>query len=135
MSNGLTLECTATIAASASAGTIKAVSIKTDPTVSSVTELQVPLSETWIFTDVYILAAADSGTSSPVITFDKNRGNTLVTTPPLSSMLITNNTRPRFSPKPVGYNGGDIVRMFAYTTIDNDASADSIKFYVACSIS
>jgi len=135
MSNGITLECTATIVANATAGTIKAVSIKTDPTVSSVTELQVPLSETWVFTDLYILASADAGTSNPVVNFDKNRGNSLVTSPPLATMLITNNTRPRFSPRPIGYNGGDLIRMFLYTTVANDAVADDIKFYVACSIS
>lgn len=135
MTNGITLECTATIDASLGAGTIKAVSIKTDPTVSSVTELQVPLSETWVFTDLYILASGDAGTSNPIVNFDKNRGNSLASTPPLSTMLITNNTRPRFSPRPLGFSGGDIIRMFLFTTIANDGSADSIKYYVACSIS
>jgi hypothetical protein len=134
MSSGLVLECTATVGASDVAGTIDVVSLKTDPTVSSVTELQVPLTENWIATDLYILASADSGTSNPVVTMDKNRGRTLVQTPPLSSVLITNNTRPRFSPQPVGFEGGSIVRMFTHTTIDNDTAADSIKFFVAISI-
>jgi len=134
MSSGLVLECTATVGASDVAGTIDVVSLKTDPTVSAVTELQVPLTENWIATDMYILASADSGTSNPVVTMDKNRGRTLVQTPPLSSVLITNNTRPRFSPQPVGFEGGSIVRMFTHTTIDNDSTADSIKFFVAISI-
>ena len=134
MSSGLVLECTATVGASDVAGTIDVVSLKTDPTVSAVTELQVPLTENWIATDLYILASADSGTSNPVVTMDKNRGRTLVQTPPLSSVLITNNTRPRFSPQPVGFEGGSIVRMFTHTTIDNDTAADSIKFFVAISI-
>jgi len=134
MSSGLVLECTATVGASDVAGTIDVVSLKTDPTVSSVTELQVPLTENWIATDLYILASADSGTSNPVVTMDKNRGRTLVQTPPLSSVLITNNTRPRFSPQPVGFEGGSIVRMFTHTTINNNATADSIKFFVAISI-
>jgi hypothetical protein len=134
MSSGLVLECTATVGASDVAGTIDVVSLKTDPTVSAVTELQVPLTENWIATDMYILASADSGTSNPVVTMDKNRGRTLVQTPPLSSVLITNNTRPRFSPQPVGFEGGSIVRMFTHTTINNNATADSIKFFVAISI-
>jgi len=134
MSSGLVLECTTTVGASDAVGTIDVINMKTDPTVSSVTELQVPLTENWIATDLYILASADSGTSNPVVTMDKNRGRTLVQTPPLSSMLITNNTRPRFSPQPVGFEGGSIVRMFAHTTIANDTSADSIKFFVAISI-
>jgi hypothetical protein len=49
-------------------------------------------------------------------------------------VLITNNTRPRFSPQPVGFEGGSIVRMFTHTTIANDTVADSIKFFVAISI-
>jgi hypothetical protein len=134
MSSGLVLECTTTVGASDAVGTIDVINMKTDPTVSSVTELQVPLTENWIATDLYILASADSGTSNPVVTMDKNRGRTLVQTPPLSSMLITNNTRPRFSPQPVGFEGGSIVRMFAHTTIANDTVADSIKFFVAISI-
>jgi hypothetical protein len=56
------------------------------------------------------------------------------TTPPLSALLVSNNTRPRFLPSPVGFEAGSIVRMFSHTTIANDATADSIKFYVAVSI-
>ena len=51
MSSGLVLECTATVGASDVAGTIDVVSLKTDPTVSSVTELQVPLTENCIPAD------------------------------------------------------------------------------------
>ena len=134
MTNGLVLECTATVGASDVAGTIDVVSLKTDPTVSAVTELQVPLTENWIATDMYILASADAGTSNPIVTMDKNRGRKLVQTPPLGSMLITNNTRPRFSPQPIGFEAGSIIRMFTLTTIDNDATADSIKFFVAFTI-
>jgi hypothetical protein len=131
---GFVLECTATVAASDAAGTIDVVSMKTDPTVSSVTELFVPTTENWVFTDAYILASADAGTSSPMIDFDKNRGRSMGKTPPLSSLLVTNNTRPRFLPNPIGFEAGSIVRMFSNTTIANDGTADSVKFYVAVSI-
>lgn len=132
---GFILECTATVGASESAGTIDVVSMKTDPTVSSVTEMQVPLTENWVFTDCYILASADAGTSSPIVNFDKNRGRSMGSTPPLSAMLVTNNTRPRFLPSPIGFEGGSIIRMFTNSTIVNDGTADSIKFFVAVSIS
>lgn len=131
---GFILECTATVAASDAVGTIDVVSMKTDPTVSAVTELQTPLTENWVFTDAYILASADAGTSSPVVSFDKNRGRSMGSTPPLSALLVTNNTRPRFLPQPIGFEGGSIIRMFTNTTIANDTAADSIKFYVAVSI-
>ena len=131
---GFVLECSATVGASDVAGTMDVVTMKTDPTVSGVTELFVPTTENWVLTDAYILASADAGTSSPVVVFDKNRGRSMGTTPPLSALLVSNNTRPRFLPQAVGFEAGAIVRMFTHTTIDNNATADSIKFYVAVSI-
>ncbi len=131
---GFVLECTATVIASAVVGSQNVVTMKTDPTVSGVTELFVPQTESWIFTDAYILATADAGTSTPVVRFDKNRGRSMGQTPPISALLVTNNTRPRFLPSPIGFEAGSIVRMFTSTVIANDATADSIKFYVAVSI-
>ena len=132
--SGFVLECTASIAAADPAGTIDVVNMQTDSTVSPVTELFVPVTENWVFTDCYILAAADAGTSSPSIRFDKNRGRSMGTTPPLSALLVSNNTRPRFLPSSIGFEAGSIVRMFTATTIANDGTADAIKFFVAVSI-
>jgi len=132
--SGFVLECTATIAAADPAGTIDVVGMKTDSTVAAVTELFVPVTENWVFTDAYILLAADAGTSSPQCRFDKNRGRSMGTTPPLSALLVSNNTRPRFLPSSIGFEAGSIVRMFTSTTILNNAVADAIKFYVAVSI-
>jgi len=132
--SGFVLECTATVAASDAAGTIDVVNMQTDPTVNSVTELFVPVTENWVFTDAYILATADAGTSSPSVRFDKNRGRSMGTTPPLSALYVANNTRPRFLPSSIGFEAGSIVRMFTATTIANDATADAIKFFVAVSI-
>jgi len=135
--SGLVLNCTAQYVASAPAATVLSVTMQTSPTVTGVTELQVPLTENWIATDVYILAAAGAGSGTvinPVITMDKNRGRTLVQTPPLSAMLITSNTRPRFSPQPVGFEGGSIIRMFATSTVVNAAAISNIQFSVAISI-
>jgi hypothetical protein len=132
--SGFVLECTATVAASDAAGTIDVVNMQTDSTVAAVTELFVPVTENWVFTDAYILAAADAGTSSPSIRFDKNRGRSMGTTPPLSALLVSNNTRPRFLPSSIGFEAGSIVRMFSNTSIANDATIDAIKFFVAVSI-
>tara|TARA_R110000751_G_scaffold97753_3_gene190289 strand:+ start:88 stop:516 length:429 start_codon:yes stop_codon:yes gene_type:complete len=136
--SGLVLNCTAVLAANAPIATVQACLMQTSPVVAGVTELQVPLTENWIATDVYILAtgvAAGNPTAvDPVITMDKNRGRQLVQTPPLSAMLITSNTRPRFSPQPVGFEGGSIVRMFATTTVLNAGAVSNIQFSVAISI-
>jgi hypothetical protein len=135
--SGLVLNCTATYVAAAPAATVLSVLMQTSPTVAGVNELQVPLTENWIATDVYILAIAGAGVAgvpNPVITMDKNRGRTLVQTPPLSSMLITSNTRPRFSPQPIGFEGGSIIRMFATSTVVTAGAPSPIQFSVAISI-
>lgn len=135
--SGLVLNCTATYAIAAPAATVLSITMQTSPTVTGVTELQVPLTENWIATDVYILSAGGAGSATvidPVITMDKNRGRTLVQTPPLSAMLITSNTRPRFSPQPIGFEGGSIIRMFGTSTVLNGAAVSNIKFSVAISI-
>ena len=135
--SGLVLNCTAQYAIAAPIATVLSVTMQTSPTVTGVTELQVPLTENWIATDVYILAAAGAGSATviaPVITMDKNRGITLVQTPPLSAMLITSNTRPRFSPQPIGFEGGSIIRMFATSTVLNGGAVSNIQFSVAISI-
>ena len=135
--SGLVLNCTATYAIAAPAATVLSVTMQTSPTVNGVNELQVPLTENWIATDVYILAIAGAGSATnvqPVITMDKNRGRTLVQTPPLGAMLITSNTRPRFSPQPVGFEGGSIIRMFTTSTILNGGAISNIQFSVAISI-
>ena len=138
--SGLVLNCTATYAITAPAATVLSVLMQTSPTVAGVNELQVPLTENWIATDVYILTAAGAGGGvgativAPVITMDKNRGRTLVQTPPLNAMLITSNTRPRFSPQPIGFEGGSIIRMFATSTVLNGGAVSNIQFSVAISI-
>ena len=135
--SGIVLTCQAAFAANAPIATVISATMQTSPTVTAVTELQVPLTENWIATDVYILAAAGAGAPTvidPVVSMDKNRGRQLVQTPPLSSMLITNNTRPRFSPQPIGFEGGSIIRMFATSTVLNAGAASTATYYVAISI-
>jgi len=135
--SGIVLTCQAVYAANAPVATVISATMQTSPTVAAVTELQVPLTENWIATDMYILAAAGGGAPTvinPVISLDKNRGRQLVQSPPLSSMLITNNTRPRFSPQPIGFEGGSIIRSFATSTVVNGGAVSTATFYVAISI-
>ena len=135
--SGIVLTCSAVYAAAAPVATVISGTMQTSPTVAAVTELQVPLTENWIATDMYILAAAGAGTPTvinPVVSLDKNRGRQLVQTPPLSSMLITNNTRPRFSPNPIGFEGGSIIRTFATSTVLNGGAASTATYFIAISI-
>jgi len=135
--SGIVLTCSAAFAIAAPVATVISGTMQTSPTVAAVTELQVPLTENWIATDMYILAAAGAGTPTvinPVVSLDKNRGRQLVQTPPLSSMLITNNTRPRFSPNPIGFEGGSIIRTFATSTVLNGGAISTATYFIAISI-
>ena len=108
--------------------------IKTSPIQSGDTEIFVPQTENWIFTDCYVLATADYGTSQPMVNFIKNRAISMGTSTSLGALLVTSNTRPRFLPQPIGFEAGSIVTMETITTIVAGVGADSIKFYVAVSI-
>ena len=135
--SGIVLTCSAAFAAAAPVATVISGTMQTSPTVTAVTEVQVPLTENWIATDMYILAAAGAGTPTvinPVISLDKNRGRQLVQTVPLSAMLITNNTRPRFSPNPIGFEGGSIIRTFATSTVLNGGAISTATYFIAISI-
>tara|TARA_R110002051_G_scaffold141486_1_gene214565 strand:- start:80 stop:508 length:429 start_codon:yes stop_codon:yes gene_type:complete len=136
--SGLVLNCTAAFAVSAPAATVRPCLLQTSPVVAGVNELQIPLTENWIATDIYILATGNGAGNptavDPVISLDKNRGRQLVQSPPLSAMLITSNTRPRFSPQPIGFEGGSIVRAFATSTVVNGLAISNVQFSIAISI-
>jgi len=131
---GITLECTRAVPAASAVGTILPVTIKTSPTQTGDTEIFVPQTENWIFTDCYVLATADYGASQPMVNFIKNRAISMGTSTSLAALLVTSNTRPRFLPQPIGFEAGSIVTMETITTIVAGVAADAIKFYVAVSI-
>ena len=68
--SGIVLQCVATFAANAPIATVVAATMQTSPVVLAVNEMQVPLTENWIATDVYILLAtaiAPTAAVNPVI--------------------------------------------------------------------
>ena len=130
---GITLECTAAIPAAALAGSIQVVNIQTSPTQAVATEIFVPQTENWIFTDCYILVAGDAGVSAPMVNFIKNRAISMGTSASLLALLVTNNTRPRFLPQPIGFEAGSIVSMEVITTTVV-VGAENLRFFVPVSI-
>ena len=124
------LLCTATVGASDGAGIIDNVTITDSPDVTGVVRFLVPQGQTWILEDLYISASGDSGTSDPVVRIYKDGGRIMGTTPPLSNLLVTNNSRPPYSNRKFLYRGGQTIQMQTLSTIANDTDADSIKFTV-----
>jgi hypothetical protein len=49
-------------------------------------------------------------------------------------MLITSNTRPRFSPNPIGFEGGSIIRSFAISRVLNGGASSTVTYFIAVSI-
>ena len=134
INTGITLTITRLTAAAEAAGDINAANIQVDPSVGAVAEVNVPVTENWILTDCYLLNAAAATNTDPQINFDKNRGRSMGTSPPCTTMVVTNNTRPRFLPQPIGFEGGSILRVFTVNTAAT-AAAQTVTAYVAVAIS
>lgn len=128
------LICTATVAASDAIGTVDNVTITDDPAITGVTRFQVPIGQTWGFDDLYISAAAGSGTSDPIVRIYKGGSNIMCDTPPLSNLLVSNNSRPPYAQKRIAFRGGETISMQTITTVANDTVADSIAFFVRLNI-
>ena len=132
---GRTLICNVQVLASLATPQTVQATIQIDPNMTAQSEIFVPTTENWVITDCYILAAlGGTGTTNPMIEFIKDRGVSMGITTPLSALLISNNTRPRFLPTPIGYEAGSILTIQAITTTTNSATADNINFYVAVDI-
>jgi len=132
---GFTLICTAIVAANAGVGTVQVVNMQRSPLLSSQTELTIPNNQTWILWDIYITASAGAGTSDPMIDIQKNNDRQMVLTPNLSTLLVSNNSRPKFSQMNIGYAPIDILTMLLQTTEANDGVVDNISFRTAIRVS
>ena len=133
---GRTLICNVAVGASLATPQTVQATIQIDPNMTAQSEIFVPTTENWVITDCYILSASTTGTDTtdPMIEFIKDRGVSMGITTPISALLISNNTRPRFLPTPIGYEAGSILTIQAITTTTNSATADAITFYVAVDI-
>ena len=133
---GRTLTVNFTVIASLAAPITRQCTIQLDRNMTAQSEIFVPTTENWVITDCYILAASTTGTDTTdtMIEFIKDRGVSMGITTPISALLISNNTRPRFLPTPIGYEAGSILTIQAITTTDNNATADDTDFYVAVDI-
>lgn len=128
MVNAYNITGTSTVAAAAAAGTNQVASLSKDPQVAAVVELAVPSTQIWRVQDIYISAAADAGTSSPIVRCFKNTSTIIGDTPPLAGLLITNNSRPPGLPVIPQYNPVETMTDYIITTILNDGVADAINY-------
>lgn len=133
--DSVVLLCTATVAASTAIGAVTNVTITDDPSITGVQRFQVPVGQSWGFEDLYISSAAGSGTNvDPMVRIYKGGGRIMGTTPPLSNLLVTNNSRPPYSSKKFAFRGGETISMQLFNTVANNTVADSITFFVRVNV-
>ena len=125
------LICTGAPIVSGAVGAVANISMTDDPGVTAVVRFLVPSGQTWIFEDLYISTAAGAGaTVDPVIRIFKDGGRIMGTTPPLSNLLVSNNSRPPYSNRKFLYRGGQTIQMQMMNTVVNDTAVDNITFFV-----
>ena len=121
---------TATIAIAAAVGTIANVNITDSPELQTVTRFLIPEGQNWILEDLYISAIGGAATADPVIRVFKGGGRIMGTTPPLSNLLISNNSRPPYSNVKFMYRGGESLSMQTISTVAAGAGVNNITFFI-----
>lgn len=121
-----TIKLAITIPAGASAGTVLNATITDDPSVGAVNEVQIPITETWYITDIYVKSAPSVDIQ---LTFVKNRRRELYRTPPVSALVQSNPSRPE--PPVMMYQAGEILSVKATTLEANSGtSAVTVEVFV-----
>ena len=113
----VTMMLTVTLAGSLSVGGKTAAGMQYDSAIAAATTFQVPIGETWTATDLYIVSAQ---TPDGTLEIRADRTLSVTISPPLSTNLITNNSRPKFAPKT--FTQGTIISII-YTNNTQVATA------------
>jgi len=123
-----TLAVSLSVPANTPAGTLLQADIVVNPfTGVTAKEAVIPASQSWYIMDVFIRASGDVGVDAQAI-FLKNGVKQLLITDPLSSLLISNPSRPRYPT--VFYGPNDRLSIFVRTLAATGSSAATITFYI-----
>jgi hypothetical protein len=123
-----TLAVSLSVPADTPAGTLLQADIVVNPfTGVTAKEAVIPASQSWYIIDVYIRASGDVGVDAQAI-FLKNGVKQLLITDPLSSLLISNPSRPRYPT--IFYGPNDRLSVFVRTLAATGSTAAPIIFYI-----
>ena len=129
----VTVECTATFNANLPANSVKPVNMTMNPVVGAQTVLTVPQGEYWVVDDIFIKDTADVGVESIAI-LKKNDREEVSRFGPLTTLLVSNPSRPPMpKPKPV-YRPGERLTMEAINLAAIGTSDVTVKFYMRIAI-
>jgi hypothetical protein len=127
----ITVQCTVTIPANAPANASNNVTFVIDPKVGGVTSYSIPKGQTWNLVDAYIKSSGDVGADG-IAKLKLNFFKDHVILPPLSTMLVSNPSRPQISPKV--WSEGDTISGEFINTVSVGASAVTNTFYLVFDI-
>jgi hypothetical protein len=123
-----TLAVSLSVPANTPAGTLLQADIVVNPfTGVTAKEAVIPASQSWYIIDVYIRDSDDVGVDAQAI-FLKNGVKQLLITDPLSSLLISNPSRPRYPT--IFYGPNDRLGVFVRTLAPVGGTPQPITFYI-----
>ena len=122
-----TIVCEVTFDANLPAKSVKTVSMTLDPLEGAQHVLQVPKNEAWVVEDVYIKDTADVGADC-IVEFRRNGVETILKTDPVSTLLVSNPSRPRYGKKVL--RPFDRLALRAINLAAIGAEAATTTFYV-----
>jgi hypothetical protein len=129
----VTVTCSVTFDAKLPANSVKNVSLTLDPLTGPQTVLTVPKGEAWVVDDVFIKATGDVGVEA-IVTLIKNDRQEVSRFGPLSTLLVSNPSRPPMpKPKPV-YREGERLNLRAINLAAIGGSPVTDTFYVRLAI-
>ena len=123
----ITAKCTVTFDANLPANSTKIVNVTIDPVIGAKTEHVVPQDRDYIITDIYIKSSGDVGADC-VVKFVKNGENELLQTDPVSTLLVSNPSRPRIPP--LIFEAGSRMSLKAVNLEAIGTSAVTTTFYI-----
>lgn len=122
------IKCTVTVPAGQEANSVLPVKFTYDPTVGEVSSIQIPKSEKWTVTDVFVKESSDIPIDGFARLF-KNIHTEWLRTPQLSVEIITYHSRPPIEAKEWG--PGDILTAHFITSEKNEATtAQTVTFWI-----
>jgi hypothetical protein len=127
----ITVACTVSIAANTPANASNNVTFIIDPKVGGVTSYTIPKGYVWNLVDAFIKASGDVGADG-ITKLKLNFFKDHVILPPLSTILVSNPSRPTISPK--SWNEGDVISGEFVNTAAVGSSAVTDTFYLVFDI-
>ncbi len=115
-----TITIQVTIPAGQAANSVLTAKLIDNPIEGAKDSLQVPINEVWLITDLYVKSAPSIDC---ILEFYKNGTKKMIRTDPLSTNVITYDTRPGIGSAYLGYGPGDILSIQAINLDKNSGTA------------